>query len=207
MKKKETILGVLGIILLVVVAFLLANMIHESNNKNKTNKKLNKKEEEVLKVDGVKINFKTYRVDQKIFINIPDVFIMLDEATLKQKYNYNTRPELVFMSKDDLEHVFISTTNEDMTDDGLENYLNSKITILVNMNVVDSGIYKKYDKVFAKLTVTDNNMYYDIRYFTLDNKLVTVEFNSPYKEHNKWEKVIKKIMDSICFNEEDIKKY
>ena len=195
MKKKEIILGVIGIVVIVVVAFFVANFIHNSNQEkiSKNNENVSEKEKaKKLEVDGVEINFKSYRVDQSFFLNVPDSFIMLDEETLKSKYNYNNRPELVFMSEDDKEHIYISTTNEDMTDDGLEAYLNGRVSSLSNMTVMDNGVYNSYD---------------NIRYFTLENKLVSVEFNAPVAEYEKWEDVINKIMDSICFNEDDIKKY
>ena len=111
------------------------------------------------------------------------------------------------MSNDDLQHVFISTTNQDMTDDGLEDYLNYRMTGFTNMTMLESGVYQKYDKTFAKLVVTDANSYYNFRFFTLDNKLVTVEFNTPVNDYQKWEDVSEEIMDSLCFDEEDIKKY
>ena len=206
MKRKEIILGVIGIVAIVLVAFFLANMIHD-NHVNSINEEENNNEEEIMEVDGVEINFKTYRVDSSFFLNVPDTFIMLDEETLKSKYNYNNRPELVFMSNDDLEHVFVSTTNEDMTDDGLEAYLNNRIADLTGMTIIDSGVFKKYDKTFARLVATDANTYYNIRFFTLDNKLITVEFNSPVNVYEEWEDVVNEIMDSICFNEDDIKKY
>ena len=212
MKRKEIILGVIGIIVIVVVAFFLANMIHDNHVKS-INKEEDKKQEEVeekedkIEVNGVEINFKTYRVDSSFFLNVPDTFTMLDEATLKSKYNYNNRPELVFMSESDTEHVFVSTTNEDMTDDGLETYLNNRVAGLTGMTVVDSGVYQKYDKTFARLVATDVNTYYNIRFFTLDNKLVTVEFNCSVNTYEKWEKVANEIMNSLCFNEDDIKKY
>ncbi len=212
MKRKEIILGVIGIIVIVVVAFFLANMIHDNHVKS-INKEEDKKQEEVeekedkIEVNGVEINFKTYRVDSSFFLNVPDTFTMLDEATLKSKYNYNNRPELVFMSESDTEHVFVSTTNEDMTDDGLEAYLNNRVAGLTGMTVIDSGVYQKYDKTFARLVATDANTYYNMRFFTLDNKLVTVEFNCSVNTYEEWEKVANEIMDSICFNEDDIKKY
>ena len=167
MKRKEIILGVLGNVIIVVVAFFIANMVHDNHlksiNSDENNKQEEKKEEK-LEVDGVEITFKTYRVDSSFFLNVPDTFIMLDEATLKSKYNYNNRPELVFMSNDDLEHIFVSTTNEDMTDDGLEAYLNNRIAGLTNMTLLDSGVYQKHDKTFAKLVATDQNTYYNIRF-------------------------------------------
>ena len=164
MKRKEIILGVLGIVVIVVIAFFVANFIHNSNQeKISNNDNISEKEEDKqLKVDGVEINFKSYRVDQSFFLNVPDTFIMLDEETLKTKYNYNNRPELVFMSEDDTEHIYISTTNEDMTDDGLESYLNSRVASLSNMTVMDNGIYNSYDKTFAKLVTNDGITYYNI---------------------------------------------
>lgn len=208
MKRKEIILGVIGIILIVVVAFFIANMVHDYTvDSVNSGKKKEQEKNDVIKVDGVEVNFKTYRVDSSFFLNIPDTFTMLDEVTLKSKYNYNNRPELVFMSNDDLEHVFVSTTNEDMTDDGLEAYLNNMIAGLTNMTLLESGVYQKHDKTFAKLVATDQNTYYNIRCFTLDNKLVTIEFNTPVNVYKEWEDVANEVMDSICFNEEDIKKY
>ena len=210
MKRKEIILGVIGIVVIVVVAYFLANIIHDYNvesiNREENNKQEEKKEEK-LEVDGVEINFKTYRVDSSFFLNVPDTFIMLDGDTLKSKYNYNNRPELVFMSEADTEHVFVSTTNEDMTDDGLEAYLNNRIAGLTGMTVIDSGVYQKYDKTFARLVAMDANTYYNLRFFTLDNKLVTVEFNCSVSVYEEWEDAVNEIMDSICFNEDDIKKY
>ena len=211
MKRKEIILGVIGIVVIVVVAFFLANIIHDNHVKSLSEEENNKqeevKEEEKIEVDGVEINFKTYRVDSSFFLNVPDTFIMLDEETLKSKYNYNNRPELVFMSEADTEHVFVSTTNEDMTDDGLEAYLNNRIAGLTGMTVIDSGVYQKYDKTFARLVAMDANTYYNLRFFTLDNKLVTVEFNCSVSVYEEWEDAVNEIMDSICFNEDDIKKY
>ena len=210
MKRKEIILGVIAIIVIVVVAFFIANMLHDNYVKsiNKEEGKQEKtKKEEKLEVDGVKINFKTYRVDSSFFINVPDSFTMLDEETLRSKYNYNNRPELVFMRKDDKEHIFISTTNQDMTEDGLKEYLNNIIANIGNLTLINNDIYRNYDKTFAKLVTNDGITYYNIRYFTLDNKLVTVEFNGPVTEYDKWEDVINEVMDSICFSEDDIKKY
>ena len=210
MNRKEIILGVIGIVVIVVVAFFIANMIHDNHVKSLSEEENNEQEakkEEKLEVGGVEINFKTYRVDSSFFLNVPDAFTMLDEATLKSKYNYNNRPELVFMSNDDLEHIFVSTTNEDMTDDGLEAYLNNRIASLTNMTVIDSGVYQEYDKTFARLVATDANTYYNIRFFTLENKLVTIEFNTQVGVYKEWEDVADEVMNSICFNEEDIKKY
>lgn len=205
MRKKEIFLSILGIIILVLAAFLVSLAIRKVTDSDGND---NNNVEEILEVDGKEIEFKTYRVDQSFFINVPSEFIMLDEETLKQEYDYNSRPELVFRSDDNAERIFISTTDEAMTDEGLEEYLNMRIAQYSNMQILDSGIYTKHDKTFAKIVVLDstNSMYYNIRYFTLNDKLVSVEFNTASTNYEKWEKVVDEIMDSLCFNEEDIKK-
>ena len=208
MKRKEIVLGVIGVVVIIVVAFFIASLIHENHVKSlskESNLKENK--EEKIEVDGNEVLFKTYKVDGVFFINIPDNFIKLSEDELKAKYNYNERPELVFMSELDSEHVFISTTDQDMTDDMLESYLNERVAALSNMTVLDNKVYTKYNKTFARLVATDANTYYNMRFFTLDNKLVTVEFNCSVNTYEEWEKVANEIMDSLCFNEDDIKKY
>lgn len=207
MKRKEIILGVIGIVVIVVVAFFIANIIHDYHVNNLTSESDKEEKEDKIEVDGVEVNFKTYRVDGIFFLNVPDTFVMLDEETLKSKYNYNERPELVFMSESDSEHIFISTTNESMTDDGLEAYLNNRIAGLTNMTILDSGVYQKYDKTFAKLVATDANTYYNMRFFTYEDKLVTIEFNVPISIYQDWEDVVNEVMNSLCFSEEDIKKY
>ena len=205
MRKKEIFLSILGIIILVLAAFLVSLAIRKVTDSDGND---NNNVEEILEVDGKEIEFKTYRVDQSFFINVPSEFIMLDEETLKQEYDYNSRPELVFRSDDNAERIFISTTDEAMTDEGLEEYLNTRIAQYSNMQILDSGIYTKHDKTFAKIVAVDSttNMYYNIRYFTLNDKLVSVEFNTASTNYEKWEKVVDEIMDSLCFNEEDIKK-
>ena len=208
MQKKEIALCIVGIILLIGGAFLVSLMIHKAVDSNqKAN--LDVAKEEKLEVDGEEVLFKTYRVDQVFFLNIPTTFTMLDEETLKQEYNYNDRPELVFRTANDLERIFISTTEENMTDEGLETYLNNRIAQISTMEIVDSGVYSKNNKTFAKLVAIDNGeaaRYYNIRFFTIDNKLVSVEFNTSNNNYTKWEKVVDEIMDSICFKEDDIKK-
>lgn len=212
MKKKEIILGVVGIIVIVFAAYLVANLIHNYNQESVTEENdeqdtKDEEEEKIFEVDGVEITFKTYRVDEVFFINVPDIFTMLDEETLKSKYNYNDRPELVYESSDDLEHIFISTTDEDMADDTLETYLNERLAELTDATVLDSGIYQKYDKTFAKMVAYNESTYYNFRFFTIDNKLVTIEFNVPTSIYESWEEVVNEVMDSICFSEDDIKKY
>lgn len=203
MKKKEIIWGVLGIILIVMGAFLVANIIHKDKKSTKP------VASNVLKVDGRAIKFKVYRVDMSFFIKVPDTFVMLSEEELKNEYDYNSRPELVFKTSDNLIHIFITTTDDELVDENVEGYGNSQVSSLTNVDLISTKSYKKFDKSFFRLAFNEQSeggLYRDIRFFSLNNKLVTVEFNINKNDYKKWKKVSEKILDSICFNEKDIKK-
>lgn len=199
--KKEIILVLIGVILILVGAYLTSRI----SVKEKTEKKVEKEE---LKVNGEVINLKLYRVDKAFFLKIPDSFVSVIGDALNQKYGTSERPELVFESKDDLTHVSVTRGKEAMTDDMLNNYVSSIKEGLTGFTDVKMENYQKHDKNFVKLTATSTDeaaKYYDIRYFTLEDKLVTVEFYTTINQKSEWEKVSKKILDSICFNEEDSK--
>ena len=199
--KKEIILVLIGVILILVGAYLTSRI----SVKEKTEKKVEKEE---LKVNGEVINLKLYRVDKAFFLKIPDSFVAVTGDALNQKYGTSERPELVFESKDDLTHISVTRGKEAMTDDMLNNYVSSIKEGLTGFTDVKMENYQKHDKNFVKLTATSTDeaaKYYDIRYFTLEDKLVTVEFYTTINQKSEWEKVSKKILDSICFNEEDSK--
>ena len=199
--KKEIILVLIGVILILVGAYLTSRI----SVKEKTAKKVEKEE---LKVNGEVINLKLYRVDKAFFLKIPDSFVAVTGDALNQKYGTSERPELVFESKDDLTHVSVTRGKEAMTDDMLKNYVSSIKEGLTGFTDVKMENYQKHDKNFVKLTATSTDeaaKYYDIRYFTLEDKLVTVEFYTTINQKSEWEKVSKKILDSISFNEEDSK--
>lgn len=199
--KKEIILVLIGVILILVGAYLTSRI----SVKEKTEKKVEKEE---LKVNGEVINLKLYRVDKAFFLKIPDSLVAVTGDALNQKYGTSERPELVFESKDDLTHISVTRGKEAMTDDMLNNYVSSIKEGLTGFTDVKMENYQKYDKSFVKLTATSTDeaaKYYDIRYFTLEDKLVTVEFYTTINQKSEWEKVSKKILDSICFNEEDSK--
>lgn len=199
--KKEILLVLIGVILILVGAYLTSKISVKEPVKKKV-------EKEELKVNGEVINLKLYRVDKAFFLKVPDSFVAVTGDALNQKYGTSERPELVFESKDDLTHVSVTRGKEAMTDDMLNNYVSSIKEELTGFTDAKIENYQKHDKNFIKLTATSTDeaaKYYDIRYFTLEDKLVTVEFYTTINQKSEWEKVSKKILDSICFNEEDSK--
>ena len=201
--KKELVLCIIGIIMIISGSYIMANLVHKENKQV-----IKKEEDEPLKVGDQLIQFKTYRVDKTFFIQIPDIFSKLDEATLKSNYPTNDRPELVFQTADTITHVFVSTTNEAMTDEGLSAYVANIVANSPTFTVEKNESYQKHNKFFARLSGLDTttNTYRDIRYFTIDNKLAIIEFNTSLEQKKSWKKVSEMILDSICFDESEIEK-
>ena len=200
-RKIEIVLVLTGIILIVVGAYIAANLVHDEQmeiiEKN-----------EPLKVGDEVVKFKVYRVDQLFFLQVPETFLTLDEATLNANYPTDDRPELVFQDAANETHIFVTTTNEAMTDDLLPSHVTNLQSTLTGFTTEDMSTYEKYGKVFVKLTGVDSttNTYRDIRYFTLDNKLVIVEFNTLVAKEEDWKKASTLLLDAICFQENDVEK-
>lgn len=205
--KKEIILVLIGVILILAGAYLTASTaLTTRKNADKTVE--NKKSKEELKVNGELIKLKLYRVDKAFFLKVPDSFVAVTGDALNQKYGTSERPELIFESKDDSTHISVTKGKEAMTDDMLNNYVNTIKAGLTGFTDVKMQTYQKYNKNFVRITATSTDeaaKYYDIRYFTLEDKLVTVEFYTTINQKNDWEKVSKKVLDTICFDEEDSK--
>jgi len=179
---KKVAVMIFGIILIVAGAFVLASLVHEKNME------VEEKKEQGIKVGDQSILFKLYRVDQSFFIQIPDTFSILDEQTLKDKYGLSDRPELVFQSADDTTHVFVNTTDYQVNDVGLSSYVDA----------LKSGL--------SGITVQSYEMYKNIVYFTYQDKLVIVEFNTSVVQQENWENAASFIINSICFEEKDVRK-
>lgn len=186
--------------MIVTGAYITADLVHKE-------KLAELEEQKLLKVGEEVIHLKTYRIDKIFFMNIPDAFVSLDEETLKSTYPFTERPELVFQSPDNMTHIFITTTNTDMTDDNLAAYVENIKTTFTTLMVKTYDTYQSYEKLFVKLIGIDTttNLYRNIRYFTLDNKLVIIEFNTNSAQADEWKRAAEVILDSICFDEKDIK--
>ncbi len=201
--KKEFIIGTIGIFMIVLGVFLTSSALYDDVN-NGQGESL---EEEQLKVGEELIDLKTYRVDQAFFLNIPNSFITLDEATLKANYPNNDRPELVFQNADNTTHIFITTSNITMADADLQTYLEQQEQN-ETMVTQTAELYTNHDKTFAKWEHRDQDTtgyYRDTRYFTIDNKLVMVEFNTLLTQEEEWQAVKNAVLDSISFTEEQAK--
>ena len=143
--KKEILLVLIGVILILVGAYLTSKISVKEPVKKKV-------EKEELKVNGEVINLKLYRVDKAFFLKIPDSFVAVTGDALNQKYGTSERPELVFESKDDLTHVSVTRGKEAMTDDMLNNYVSSIKEGLTGFTDVKMENYQKHDKNFLFLT-------------------------------------------------------
>ncbi len=203
-EKKKPIIYIALIIIIVFLAYFIASTFRTTKKKEEP-----KEETEIFKVGDIQVDFKLYRVNQSFFIKVPNNLTKLDDETLKAKYGTTNRPELVFEDSADLTHIYITVNTIDMTEDGIPSFMEGKKIELANYEIDEITTYQAYGKTFGRAAVSDTldtGKYYDIRYFSMNNKLVTVEFNTLKPTKQEWLQVSKEILDSICFTEEDTKK-
>ncbi len=94
-----------------------------------------------------------------------------------------------------------------MADTDLQAYLDQQVQSLQE-GTIESGLYTSNDKTFARWERRDQDpagYYRDTRYFTFDDKLVIVEFNTLLTQEEEWKDVKDAILDSISFTEEQAK--
>ena len=202
-EKKKKIIYIALIIIIVFLAYFIASTFRTTKKKEEV------EEETIFKVGDIQVEFKLYRVNQSFFIKVPDNFTKLDDETLKTKYGTTNRPELVFEDMADITHLFITVNSMDMTEDGIPNFMEEKKKELANYEIDEITTYQAHGKTFGRVSVSDTldtGNYYDIRYFSLNNKLVTVEFNTLKPTKEEWKQVSEEMLNSICFTEEDTKK-
>lgn len=198
MLKHKILFIIIGIIFTVSAAYITVLMVDNSKVEEVS------PEEDKLIINGEEITFKYYRVDQLFFLSVPQSFKIWDEVTLLGTYPNNDRPELVFESQDGTTQIQITTTEQDMTDDLLTTFVETTRESLQSLvETVETDFYTKYDKNFGQIKYTeinDSGNYHDIRYFTLNNKLVKVEFITIKQEQVDWEEASNIILESICFD-------
>ena len=198
MLKHKILFIIIGIIFTVSAAYITVLMVDNSKVEEVS------PEEDKLIINGEEITFKYYRVDQLFFLSVPQSFKIWDEVTPLGTYPNNDRPELVFESQDGTTQIQITTTEQDMTDDLLTTFVETTRESLQSLvETVETNFYTKYDKNFGQIKYTeinDSGNYHDIRYSTLNNKLVKVEFITIKQEQVDWEEASNIILESICFD-------
>ena len=202
MLEKRLFFFMLGIILVIIAAYMTVFFMRNPKAEEVLT------EEDKLIINGEEVIFKYYRVDQLFFLSVPQSFKIWDEVTLLGTYPNNDRPELVFESQDGTTQIQITTTEQDMTDDLLTTFVETTRESLQSLvETVETNFYTKYDKNFGQIKYTeinDSGNYHDIRYFTLNNKLVKVEFITIKQEQVDWEEASNIILESICFDSNDL---
>ena len=203
LQNKKIFLTLLGIVLIIVGAYIASSLIYQE----KDNKIEEVKEEKPLTIGEEIVNLKLYRINQSFFLEVPSTFKKLDEDQLKQQYKDINRPELVFTSSDN-SHIFISIVKDNKSEDDLVAIIAQKKEELGSDCLIEKEeTYDKYQKKFGRLAFFNQitKTYHDIRYFILDQKLVTVEFNTTEDLKDDYLSVSEYILDRICFTEEDTK--
>ena len=121
MKKK----GILLISVLIVMTIAL--VLFFFSLKDKKTEKISKKEvnEEIIKLNGEEVNFKKYRINQQFYLEIPELFVQMSDEEVNKRYTNDFKPGLIFTDDEMLVNILVHASNEALTNDGLQTFLES----------------------------------------------------------------------------------
>ncbi len=155
-------------------------------------------------VGDQKIHTFICEVNNDFELEIPDTFTKMDEETLKAKYPLETRPGLVYTNDEANINVAVSVTENEMTDDQIEEFLEvyrglfgeSETINLIRCEVAEQNGMKT-GRVEMITPAVDTNIYNNMCFFQIDNKQVIVSFNCKESQMDDWKDMSNVIINSI----------
>ena len=147
----------------------------------------------------------THIEDNKFFVKIPKSFETLDSETINIKYNGDV-PSVVFSNEDITINIAINMTENDMSNDEIEEYKNQMEEMSKDSSEILSSNYYEVDnhnvgQIKMMTEAVDTNIYNNIIFFSYNDKLVLINFNCTEELREEWEGVGDFITDSLFFTD------
>lgn len=207
MNKKKVGITIFFILCVIfIIACIIVQIIM-----NKETKELEKESEKLETLytttkNGTQIETQYTRVeDNKFFIKIPKDFKQLNSEEISQKYSGNDVPGVVFSNEESSINIAINMTENDMKNDGINDYKTYLEGILKENNgeIVDSNYYEVDNHNVGQIKLISNanetQIYNNTIFFSYNDKLVLVTFNCTKDLQDEWQSVGDFITDSLFF--------
>lgn len=199
MKKK----GILLISVLIVMTIAL--VLFFFSLKDKKTEKISKKEvnEEIIKLNGEEVNFKKYRINQQFYLEIPELFVQMSDEEVNKRYTNDFKPGLIFTDDEMLVNILVHASNEALTNDGLQTFLESYKTTVAGASITKEEITVKDSKNIARLDYTIQNDItleaHHILFFSIEDKAMMIDFKYPSEKATVWDKICEYTLKSLKF--------
>ena len=206
-KKKLGMTIFFSICAIIIVVCIIIQVI--VNNETKELEKESEKLDTFVTTttSGTEIETEYIRVeDNKFFIKVPTSFKQLDAETISQKYSGDV-PGVIFSNEETTINVAINMTDNDMKNDGIENYKTYMEGLLKENNgeVISSNYYEVDNHNVGQIKLisnaTDTNIYNNTIFFSYNDKLVIITFNCTSDLQEEWQGVGDFIIDSLFFTD------
>ena len=188
---------VLWIISLLAIAAVVTAVVVCFINKNDNSAYVETSKGEKIETAYVGFN------DDKFRVKIPVGYKTLTDAEIKSKYG-SEAPSVVYTNDNDTVNIAISTTENSLSNDQIEEYLKAMKSILgLGGDLLGDDYYKVGDHNVATIQLdtksNEGNYYNNMMFFSVDGKLAIVTFNCTSDLKEEYEPVGKFIIKSLAF--------
>jgi hypothetical protein len=189
------------------------DIIELINNNEKLQEEMKNKEElekqirgGVVAIDGENIEFEERSLlEDKIKICIPKSFEIMSHQDAMTKYPSERRPELIFTNRDTSVNISFNHMENRITEESLEDFKNSMIEILKNMQPsikwLESGLEKINGKNIAFYEMMapafDGETYNLIYFGELEGRVLLCSFNCLEDQVESWRAVSFAMMKTL----------
>lgn len=188
---------VLWIISLLAIAAVVTTVVVCFINKSDNSAYVETSKGEKIETAYVSFN------DDKFRLKIPVSYKTLSEAEIKSKYG-SEAPDVVYTNDNDTVNIAISTTENNLSNEQIEEYLKAMKSILgLGGELLGDDHYEVGDHNVATIqldTKSNEGSYYNnMMFFSVDGKLAIVTFNCTSDLKEEYEPVGKFIIKSLAF--------
>lgn len=188
---------VLWIISLLALAAVVTAIVVCIVNKNTNSVYVETSKGEKIETAYVSFN------DDKFRVKIPTSYKAMDEKEIKEKYG-SEAPSAVYANDNDTINVAISTTDNALANDQIEEYLKAMKSILgLGGDLLGDDYYQVGDHNVATIQLdtksNEGNYYNNMMFFSVDGKLAIVTFNCTSDLKDEYKPVGDFIIKSLAF--------
>ncbi len=194
-KKRIMLIAILGIFILAIALFFLLP-------KEKEEKKTIK--EDAIQFDGETVEFKKYRINQKFYLKIPELFVEMSDEEVNKRYTNDFKPGLIFTDDTFQVNLLVHATSDALSNETLQAFVENYKTKIAGANITkDIVTTVGDDKNVAHLNYTIQNdttmEMHHVLFFAVQEKAVMVDFKYPQEEASNWDEICEYTLNSLAY--------
>ena len=194
-KKRIMLIAILGILILALALFFL---LPKEKEKKKTVK------EDAIQFDGETVKFKKYRINQKFYLKIPELFVEMSDEEVNKRYTNDFKPGLIFTDDSFKVNLLVHATSDALSNETLQAFVENYKTKIAGANITkDIVTTVGDDNNVAHLNYTIQNdttmEMHHVLFFAVQEKAVMVDFKYPQEVASDWDEICEYTLNSLAY--------